>query len=152
MCSSDLEHRPVPGKKKDIVPLTIATGVLIHQGRVFIQKRAPKDVWGGLWEFPGGGVEDGETPEQAVVREFMEETGFAVTVESKLRVIHHGYTRFRVTLHCYALSLDNPAHEPRLTAAVAWKWSSIEEFSHHAFPAGHRKLIDWMLERGLPLA
>ncbi|WP_084458129.1 A/G-specific adenine glycosylase [Desulfocurvus vexinensis] len=141
-------HRPVPGKKKDITPLALATGVLVHRGRVFVQKRAPGDVWGGLWEFPGGCVEPGETPAQAVVREFMEETGFAVRVAAPLTVIRHGYTRFRVTLHCFALALDADPPAPVLTEAVDWQWAGARELAALAFPAGHRKLLDWLAAGG----
>lgn len=143
-----VEHRPVPGKKKDIVPLALATGVLAHAGRIFIQKRAEDDVWGGLWEFPGGCIEDGETPEQAVVREFHEETGFTVRPHAELRVVRHGYTRFRVTMHCFSLGVDKAPGPPVLTEAVAWKWVTPAELDDYAFPAGHRKLIDWL--RGQP--
>jgi A/G-specific adenine glycosylase len=140
-------HRPVPGKKKDIVPLALATGVLVHQGRVFVQKRAPDDVWGGLWEFPGGCVEPGETPAQAVIREYMEETGFTVRVTAPLTVIRHGYTRFRVTLNCFALAMDGAPPEPVLTEAVDWRWTTPPELAALAFPAGHRKLLDWLAAR-----
>jgi len=135
-------HRPVPGKKVDITPLSIATGVLVHKGRVFIQRRRDDDVWGGLWEFPGGCVEEGETPAKAVIREYAEETGFEVAPLGKLAVIRHGYTRFRVTLHCYLLAPVNGLGEPVLTEATAHKWATLDELDAHAFPAGHRKLID----------
>lgn len=138
------EHRPVPGRKQDIIPLTIATGVLVHEGRVFIQRREEGDVWGGLWEFPGGCVEDGETPEGAVVREYAEETGFAVRTAGLIRTIRHGYTRYRVTLHCFFLTPGNgqAPGDPTLTAATSAKWVAPGELDAYAFPAGHRKLID----------
>ena len=98
-----VHERPVPGKKAEITPIEVVTGVLSSHGRIFVQKRLPRGAWGGLWEFPGGRVEPGETPEQAVVREFAEETGLAVRVTAPLGVIRHGYTTYRVRLHCFAL-------------------------------------------------
>ena len=80
--------------------------MLLHEGKVFIQRRNEKDVWGGLWEFPGGCVEPGETPEQAVVREWMEEVGFKVAIVRPLDVIRHNYTTYRITLRCYQLRLE----------------------------------------------
>ena len=62
--------------RKEIIPLEVATGVLVRDGRVFIQRRRPDDVWAGLWEFPGGIVEPDETDEQAVAREMRRGTGF----------------------------------------------------------------------------
>lgn len=137
-----VEHRPVPGRRKDIIPLSIATGVLVHQGRVFIQRRRDDDVWGGLWEFPGGCIEEGEAPEDTVVREFDEETGFAVQTAGHIRTLQHGYTRYRVTLHCYFLSALNGLGAPTLTEATAARWVTPDELDRYAFPAGHRKLID----------
>ena len=60
-----VHERPVPGKKAEITPIEVVTGVLSSHDRVFVQKRLPQGAWGGLWEFPGGRVEPGETPEQA---------------------------------------------------------------------------------------
>lgn len=139
--------RPVLSKTKDIVPLNVATGVLVQAGRIFIQKRLPKGAWGNLWEFPGGRIEPGETPEAAAVRELREETGFTTSVATKLAVIRHGYTTYRVTLHCFLLHLADLAREalppePVLTAAQQSLWVAPAELARYAFPAGHRKLID----------
>jgi A/G-specific adenine glycosylase len=147
--------RPVLTKTKDITPLLVATGVLAHAGRIFIQKRLSVGAWGNLWEFPGGRIEDGETPEAAVTREYVEETAFDTQVSDKLAVIRHGYTTYRVTLHCFLLRLGDrydPASLPApvLTAAQESRWVRLQELSQFAFPAGHRKLID-SLSRDLRL-
>lgn len=139
--------RPVLSASKDITPLLVATGVLVHQGQVFIQKRLPAGAWANLWEFPGGRIEAGETPEAAIVREFQEETAFDTKVSAKLAVIRHGYTTYRVTLHCFLLGLGQAQQaatppEPDLTAAQESRWVAPGELSRFAFPAGHRKLID----------
>jgi len=139
--------RPVLSATKDITPLFVATGVLAHAGRIFIQKRLPAGAWAGLWEFPGGRIEPGETPDAAILREYAEETAFETRVARKIAVIRHGYTTYRVTLHCYMLRLsDRYAAEvlpqPALTAAQESLWARPEQLSRFAFPAGHRKLID----------
>lgn len=139
-------ERPVPGKKTAITPLTVVTGVLRHSGRIFVQKRLETGVWGGLWEFPGGRVEPSERPEEAVAREFMEETGFTTRVTDAYGIIRHGYTTYRITLHCFGLALTTRETEqpspPVLTAATAWRWVSPEELEGLAMPAAHRKLAD----------
>lgn len=142
-------ERPVLSQSKDITPILVATGVLLHGGNIFIQKRLPAGAWANLWEFPGGRIESGETPEQAIVREFREETDFPTRVTAKLAVIRHGYTTYRVTLHCFLLGLGNgqaadDRPEPVLTAAQESRWVAPSELSRFAFPAGHRKLIDQM--------
>lgn len=135
-------QRPVPGPGKDVVLVVMATGVLLDAGRAFIQKRLPDDVWAGLWEFPGGVLEQGETPRQALAREFTEETGFRIEVGDKIGTVRYAYTRFRVTMHGYycAFAADSP-RQPVLKAASQSKWVRPGELGQWAFPAGHRKLM-----------
>ena len=144
-------ERPVPGKKTAITALTVVTGVLRHRDsmgdRLFVQKRLDSGVWACLWEFPGGRVEQGESPESAVVREFHEETGFTARVKEGLGIIRHGYTTYRITLHCFGLELDTngangPLPVPQLTAASEYRWVRLEELEQLAMPAAHRKLAD----------
>jgi A/G-specific adenine glycosylase len=142
-----VDERPVPGKSQDIVTLDVVSGVLVRHGRVFIQKRLPRGAWPGLWEFPGGRIEPGETPEQALVRELREELDFGVETLGPFAPIKHGYTRYRVNLHCFFCrqTQDNPT--PTLTAATEYRWALPQELDEYAFPAGHRKLIDRMTGR-----
>lgn len=141
-------QRPVSGKTVRYTQTEVVTGVLVSDGKVFIQKRPPGGTWAGLWEFPGGSIEKGETAEQALVREYAEELNFKVKPLDKLTVIRHGYTRFKVALHCYLCRFDGPAVEPRLGAALDYRWASVSELDDFAFPSAHRKLID-LLKRDL---
>ena len=139
-------ERPVPGKKAAVTQIEVVCGVLLHEGKVFIQRRNEKDVWGGLWEFPGGCVEPGETPEQAVVREWMEEVGFKVAIVRPLDVIRHNYTTYRITLRCYQLRLEGkpkgcPVPE-ELAEATACQWIAPQDIEAFPLPAPHRKLAD----------
>lgn len=145
------ETRPVPGRRSVVTRLEMATGILVREGRVFIQRRRDEDVWGGLWEFPGGCVEPGESPEQTVVREWREELGFEVRAREHLVAIRHAYTTYRITLHCFLLELEAaaPAGEdtalpspPVLTEATAFRWLPIEAIGDIPLPAPHRKLAE----------
>ncbi len=139
-------ERPVPAKSASIKPLEVANGVLFHKGKLFIQRRQPEGIWGGLWEFPGGGVEQGETAEQTVIREWKEETAFDVLPMQKLGVIRHSYTSYRVTMHCFLLRFaaeqDPEPAPPDLTEACEWKWIPLTDIEKYPFPAPHRKLAD----------
>jgi A/G-specific adenine glycosylase len=134
---------PVP---KKTVRINMATGVLLHGGRMLIQKRRPGDVWPGLWEFPGGVVEEGETPSQAVVREYMEEVELPVTPVEDITTVAYSYTRYRVTMHCFLCRLDGEDAAPVFNEAVEGGFVSPPALADYAFPAGHRRLIRFMQE------
>ncbi|MFH1914228.1 MAG: A/G-specific adenine glycosylase [Pseudomonadota bacterium] len=146
------EARPVVSPPKAVMRIEMATGVLVHQGRVLIQKRRPSDVWPGLWEFPGGCVEPGETPRQALVREFHEEVELAVEPLEKLTVVAYAYTRYRVTMHCYLCRYVGPGEPgPVFNEAVEGGFVPPVQLRDHAFPAGHRRLIEFLeRDRRLP--
>jgi 8-oxo-dGTP diphosphatase len=65
--------------KKNPTLLVVAAALVDPEGRVLLQQRAPGRSMAGLWEFPGGKVEEGETPEVALVRELEEELGIALS-------------------------------------------------------------------------
>jgi A/G-specific adenine glycosylase len=135
------EERPVVAKAPSPIYLTMATGILIHDGRILTQKRLAEDVWGNLWEFPGGVVEAGETPREAVIREYMEETRLIVNHPEPIASFKHSFTRFRVTLHAFVVTLLSSPEELTLQAAQEHRWASWSEIMQLAFPAGHRKLV-----------
>ena len=128
--------------------LVAAVALIDPDDRILIAQRPADKQLGGLWEFPGGRVEADESPEQASVREFMEETGFAVRVVKRHGIIRHGYTTYRLTLHCFGLEFEGPSITappplpPHLTAATECRWVNPQELNELAMPAAHRKLAD----------
>jgi A/G-specific adenine glycosylase len=138
--------RPVSGKPRQTVLIEMATAVLSHEGRLFIQQRLADDIWGGLWEFPGGRLEENESPERAVVREYHEETGFTVEVCNRITTVVHHYTRYKVVLHCFTCRLVGKDTVARLQAAQDCRWILPGELAEYAFPAGHRKLLEYIFE------
>ncbi|SHO50254.1 A/G-specific adenine glycosylase [Desulfopila aestuarii] len=140
--------RPVTTSTKKTILIEMATGVLESGGKLFIQQRKNEDIWGGLWEFPGGRLEEGEEPAETVVREYREETGFPVKVCNDITSVIHFYTRYKVVLHCYAVTLAGSEIQPRpqLTAAQDYRWVEAEELVGYAFPAGHRKLMEYIAD------
>ena len=139
-----VDQRPVSSPKPEIIRIVMASGMLVHGGRVFVQKRKPDDVWPGLWEFPGGCLEQGETPEQALVREYEEETELRVRPTGKVGVVRYSYTRYRVTLHgyfCQVLPGQDPEQDFRLHEATDGRFARPEELAHLAFPSGHARFL-----------
>ncbi len=146
-----IAERPVPEKKKETIHIEMATGLLVSNGEIFIQQRNKDDVWGGLWEFPGGQREKGEKITRTIIREYQEETGFSVVVGEKIATVQHSYMHYRVILHGYFCQLsnsDNTFREPRLTAASQYRWITRTRLKDFAFPAGHRKLIEILDKKG----
>ena len=144
-----VHERPVPGAKRQSIPICIVCGVLRAGGNIFVQRRRDGDVWARLWEFPGGVIEKNESPQHAVVREFAEETAFEVRIVRELGAIRHAYTKYRVTLHCFELAIKTPINAgdalpapPVLTAATGWRWLTPGELKLLPMPAAHRKLAD----------
>ena len=139
-----IEKRPLPVKTSQTVFIEMATGILRHGGKIFIQKRKAHGVWANLWEFPGGRLEPGETPEMALSREFAEETELQIGRLDKITTVQHAYTIYRVTLHGYFCSLRDGHTKPVLHGAQEYRWVTPDELAGYAFPAGHRKLIEYL--------
>ncbi len=83
------------------MPIIVAAGVVLKDGRVLLTRRAKGQHLAGLWEFPGGKLEDEEAPEDCVVRECREECGIEVGVDEIFEVTHHRYPERAVLLLFY---------------------------------------------------
>jgi A/G-specific adenine glycosylase len=143
--------RPLTRRGKDTVPIQAAVGILVHKGKIFIQKRPPSGLMPHLWEFPGGKMQNGETPEDALVREFHEELELNVRILQKVALIRHNYTTFRVTLHAFSCQLEDVSRQPVLRSAVDGRWVTPEELELYAFPAANRLLIQRIQAKTLSL-
>ena len=79
---------------------------IIHddKGRIFATQRGYGE-WKDWWEFPGGKIETGETPEEALVREIREELSAEISVDRFLCTVEYDYPAFHLTMHCYLCSL-----------------------------------------------
>ncbi|MBM9512741.1 A/G-specific adenine glycosylase [Desulfobulbus marinus] len=141
-----VDWRPVPREKKKVIDITMACGILRRGNLFFIQQRLDDDIWGGLWEFPGGRLLENELPEQAVIREVAEETEWQVTNPVPFRSVVHYYTRYRVTLHSFWCQLPPTPVQPVLHAAKDANWVTLEELGEYPYPAGHRNLVQ-LLQR-----
>ena len=99
---------------------------IIHddEGRIFATQRGYGDFkdW---WEFPGGKMEAGETPEEALKREIREELSTEISVDGFLCTVEYDYPKFHLTMHCYLCSLLTDALH--LNEHEAAKWLTHEE-------------------------
>ncbi len=115
-------------------------GIIRKGNRVLIQQRPATGLFGGLWEFPGGKVERGETLEQALARELREELDAGVKDALFLLEVRHTYTQFQVALYAYAVRLKD---EPALEAGMR-KWVTIKALRDYPFPSGSAKIVRFL--------
>lgn len=100
--------------------LRVAAGIVPQDGRYLLQRRPAGTHMAGYWEFPGGKLEQGETPAAALAREMREELGVEIDGVRPLWVIRHAYDDREVELHFLAARIA--AGEPRALQADAIGW------------------------------
>ncbi len=114
---------------------------IIRRGNDFLIRQRPKGtVYAGYWEFPGGKCEPGESPEEATVRECLEETGLEVRVNCWRTTITHQYPHGLVELHFHDCQTSDPTAEP--TATTGFRWVPISEVIHLRFPEANEAILD----------
>ncbi len=127
-------------RRKQVV-IEMACCLIWNRQRLYIQQRLSDDVWGGLWEFPGGQLEPGESPAEAARREVLEETGLRLGRLALLATVVHHYSHYRVILHGFMARLASPDQQPVLRAASHCHWVQVDDLERYPFPAGHRQLV-----------
>ncbi|MGE5235924.1 MAG: (deoxy)nucleoside triphosphate pyrophosphohydrolase [Acidobacteriota bacterium] len=119
--------------------LVVAAVVQAADGRVLMAQRAPGQHLAGLWEFPGGGVEDGETPEEALARELDEELGVAVEIGEPLTFAWHREPGREILLLFYSASIRLGV--PRGLQGQEVRWVDQRELAGLATPPADAALI-----------
>ena len=121
----------------------IAAAVVWRGPRLLIARRPEDGLLGGLWEFPGGKVEPGETPSEAACREVREELGISVAVLDPLAVVRHAYSHFRITLHLFHARWiqGGPADGETGSGDDSPRWVLPAELDRYAFPAANHGVI-----------
>ena len=133
-------ERPVKRAKAPTPHYDVAAGMVWDDaGRVLIAQRPPDGLLGGLWEFPGGKLEAGETLPACLRRELREELGIEVEVGELFTVVRHAFTHFRITLHAFTCRLAGG--EPRPIQAQAVAWAAVDELDRYAFGKADRDVI-----------
>jgi len=152
------EAFPAPKPKKPLPHYDVVAAVTLRSTsqadgvEVLVAQRCQDDMLGGLWEFPGGKLEPGETLPEALVRELREEMGIEVEVGEELIVVKHAYTHFRITLHALFSTLIRG--EPTCIDCQAFRWASLADVHELPMAVTDRKIAraleSWLAEHIIP--
>ena len=137
----DQYRLPARSPAKPLPHYDVAAGVIRKKGRLLIDRRNPEGLLGGLWEFPGGQCEPGESPAEALVREVREELSIEIRVLNPLMTIKHAYTHFRITLHAFECEYVSGRPTRHQIGCSAFRWILPSELSRFAFPKANHKII-----------
>lgn len=124
-------------KVKVIKNISAAIAVIRDKDKYFMQKRPAKGLFADLWEFPGGKIDQGETPQQALVREVQEELSITIKIEKKLPNVIQFYTQFKATLFVW---LCQPCTMPQTDKIH--KWLKLSDLKHYPLSAGTAKIVE----------
>jgi len=125
--------------------LQIALGVVEHEGKYLVAQRKKHQHQGGKWEFPGGKVEQGETLEQALVRELQEEVGITPTQFQHLITVEHTYPDLSVQLNTWYVTEFQGVAKSGESQTI--NWVSVEELSQLTFPDANKAIIQAVFEK-----
>ena len=121
----------------------VAIGLLYHEGRVLISRRLKEAHLGGLWEFPGGKCERGESSARCVIRELREELGVDVRPIHPFRSIEFTSATRNVRLHPWLCELTSGS--PQALASLELRWVMPIDLSSYEFPPANSPLIEELL-------
>ena len=136
---------PLKKKKKANPHYTVVAGIIWRDDKFFIQKRDENAMLGGLWEFPGGKVENGESLEDALSREIKEECNFIPVIKNKAGFVKHSYSHFSISFHCFHCSENGNGFNQGNRGA----WITIKEIESYTFPKANHKIFSLINKAGL---
>ncbi len=122
--------------EEPLLPVPVVCAIIVRGGRIMLAQRPPDKKLGGLWEFPGGKVEPGESAEAALHRELQEELGCTVRITQTLTPFVHAYDWGSIELIPFVceLTAESPEPHPHEHTALAWV-ERAELLSYELAPA-----------------
>ena len=122
----------------DIETIVVVAAVIERDGRVLLSRRLEGTHLAGLWEFPGGKCERGETHQACLAREIHEELGVTADVGAEILATEHTYPERRVRLHFLTCAIEG---EPRSMIGQRLQWVERHELTTFEFPEADAELI-----------
>ena len=143
LCLANLSDRvvefPKKVRKRPTPQYRIAVGIVFKNGKVLITRRKPEGLLGGLWEFPGGKIRDGEKAETACIREIEEEVNLKIKIDSYLCRVKHAYTHFKIVMDVFCCSYVSG--RVKLNRPVDHRWIKLDKLKDYPLPKANHKFI-----------
>lgn len=133
------------GAKKQV---EVSVALIFRGGKLLITQRHAGSHLGGLWEFPGGKREPGESFEDCLVREIREELGIEISVGELFEEISHDYPEKSVYLKFFLCRPESG--EPQSLGCAAFKWIRKSELADFEFPAADARLLEKLRAYSFP--
>jgi A/G-specific adenine glycosylase len=145
LCKARLAKRqyelPIRARRKPLPHHEVAAGIIFRDdNQILIAKRQAEALLGGLWEFPGGKREEGESLPECLAREVREELGIEVEVGYQLAMVRHAYTHFKITLYAYTCRYISG--DPQAIGCAEWRWTPLDQLDRYAFPRADHSIIE----------
>lgn len=143
------DQRPVKPPRRKVPHLTVTAAVIRRDGKVLLSKRPVNELLGGMWEFPGGTMEESDPDLLACLqREIREELGVQVRVDAEFGIYRHAYTHYKITLHAFLCDLADDV-EPQPIASDGLVWVRVSELADYPMGKVDRQIANRLLVQGL---
>ena len=150
-CPWQLDCQAYAQNLQSKLPMSESRGPLPHKiigvaviqnpdSQILIDRRRQEGLLGGLWEFPGGKVELGETIEACIQREIKEELDIDISVGDRLITVNHAYTHFKVTLNVHLC--QHISGDPQPIECDEIRWVTLDEIDQFPFPKANGEIIE----------
>ena len=136
------EAYPVKRRKMKVPHKVVGAAVILdRRNRIMIAQRRPEGgMLAGLWEFPGGKIQEGETMPECIARELKEEMGLTLEVGPELTVVNHAYSHFTIALHAHFARIVSG--RPRHLECAGHAWVTLDRMDDYPFSKADLKIIE----------
>ncbi len=137
---------PVMEKKAKVPHIVVGAAVTMNRkGEVLIAQRKQDDMLGGLWEFPGGKQEPGETIEECIVRELDEELGIKTVAGEHVMIVNHAYSHFTMTMYVHRARIVSG--RPRPIHCADYAWVKVPNLGKYAYSKADLQVVAQLQNR-----
>lgn len=140
---------PMRTRRKARPHLQVTAALIRHRGKLLVAQRPPGGMLAGLWEFPGGKQEVGESLPDCLRREIQEELGIVIDVEEEVACVDHEFTHLSITLH--AFSARYRSGRARAIGCSDFAWIAATGLHEYALPRADHKVLEQLAARGMSL-